>query len=247
MDTKQFDRLTRFMARDTSRRGAVKTLAAGAVGAVALIEAADHASAATAAGEQWVQLYEAIATAVDKIDGDCAAVAQIVQDFQAKHADQIAQMMDETNAWTVDQRTAHRTAYADRIQQASILIDLAASRCGYKPGSTSPFSQADIDADKHLGTPVATPAAAVGIVRALPAAQISSSCTSGDDFCNCTCNNDFTVGNCAAWTFACWFGGCAAPPNCCWWGICVAGFDHDHCVQQCENCVNIQPSGSGCG
>ncbi|MDQ6926987.1 MAG: hypothetical protein M3154_12240 [Candidatus Eremiobacteraeota bacterium] len=184
---------------------------------------------------------------MDKIDGDCAAVAQIVQDFQAKHADQIAQMMDETNAWTVDQRTAHRTAYADRIQQASILIDLAASRCGYKPGSTSPFSQADIDADKHLGTPVATPAAAVGIVRALPAAQISSSCTSGDDFCNCTCNNDFTVGNCAAWTFACWFGGCAAPPNCCWWGICVAGFDHDHCVQQCENCVNIQPSGSGCG
>ncbi len=255
MDGKQIDRLARFLARGASRRGAVKTMAAGALGGAALAQASPRGAAAQdALGEEWVQLYEELAAAVDTITGECGMVTDAMQQFQAENADRIAQMQADIAGWTPEQVAAHQEAYGARVQQAAIALHLAMTRCGYVEGSDSPHSLADSQAEfgppapAPGATPVASPVAnRKAAPAALPASQISESCSNGPGYCDCACNNDFTVGNCILFGLACAFGGCASPPNCCWSGICVAGFDHTHCVQQCENCVNVQVSGSNCG
>ncbi len=254
MESTRFDRLTRMMARATTRRGALKTMAAGTVGGAALMTASSS-HAQTADGEEWVQLYEEMAAAVDTIDGACSNVADAMQAFQMQNADRFQQMQEETAAYAPEQVAAHQQAYGPRVQQASIAIQLALTRCGYVEVSDSPHSLADVNADYTPATPGATPGAIVfGTSKSIGGPDLmlglSGQCQgmgNGADYCNCTCNNTFTVGNCALFMAACAFGGCASPPNCCWSGICVAGFDHDRCVQQCLNCVNVQVSGSNCG
>lgn len=268
MDSRQFDRFTKFMTRGTNRRHAMKSIAAGALGG-GLASLAGAAAAANAPGEEWVQLYESMAAAVDKLDADCATVVQALQDWQTKNATRIAQMQQDIQTWTTEQRAAHRAAHSQRVQNAAISIQLALTRCGYKPDSISPFTEADINSVSGMATPTAS---SVGVqtlfytyhtYQATPSAQGAQDAQAAqaaldncpndppgyDAYCNCECepNSGFTVGNCILFGLACAFGGCASPPNCCWSGICVAGFDYDHCVMQCHNCVNIQPSGSGCG
>ncbi len=256
MESTRFDRLSRLMGRATSRRGALKTMAAGTVGGAALMTASSaHAQNQTADGEEWVQLYEAMAAAVDTIGGPCENVTDAMRMFQEQNADRFQQMQDDIATWTPEQVTAHQTAYGPRVQSASIDIQLALTRCGYVEGSDSPHSLADANADFTPATLEATPGAMVfGTSKSIGGPDLmlglSGQCQGmgkGADYCNCTCNNSFTVGNCALFMAACAFGGCASPPNCCWSGICVAGFDHDHCVAQCLNCVNVGVSGSNCG
>jgi hypothetical protein len=247
MDQTRFDRLTRFMARGTSRRVAIKTMAAsaaGAAGSAAFVATTKRASAAaTGPGEEWMQLYEAMAASVDKVTDNCDSVVAALNDWHDQNAAKIAQMQADILTWTPEDIKAHQTAYSGRVQDAAIAIHLSLSRCGFLENSDSPLALADVNA---TFTP-ATPEASAGVrafVSALPAATINEGpCVGPNDNCNCDCTpgNVFTVGNCILWAAACAFGGCASPPNCCWSGICVAGFDFDHCVAQCMNCDNIQP------
>ena len=242
MESRQFDRLTKIMARGTNRRGAMKTLVVGALGGAGLARAAGHASAASGPGEEWVQLYESLAASVDTIDGTCSEITDALQAFQDQNADHIQQMHQDTRTWSTDQLAAHQTAYGDRIQDASISLHLSLTRCGYRPDSTSPFTTADINAGSGApatpttpvamsadGPPYASITKAAGDVTALQ--QIPS------DQCPTACepNTFFSAGNCFLYIV-----GCAGADNaetCCWAGICVAGFNHDQCVQQCEICV----------
>lgn len=242
MESRQFDRLTKIMARGTNRRGAMKTLVVSALGGAGLVRASGHTSAAGGPGEEWVQLYESLAASVDTMDGTCTEITDALQAFQDQNAARIQQMHQDTGAWTPDQLTAHQTAYADRIQDASISLHLALTRCGFRPDSTSPFATADLIAGS--GTP-ATPTTPVAVsADRQPHALISKAAADvralqqiPSDACPAACdpNSFFSAGNCFLYIV-----GCAGADNaetCCWAGICVAGYDHDHCVKQCEICI----------
>lgn len=242
MESRQFDRLTKFMARGTNRRGAMKTLVVSALGGAGLARAAGHVSAATGPGEEWVQLYESLAGSVDTIDGTCPEITDALQAFQDQHADRIQQMHQETGSWTTDQLAAHQLAYGDRIQDASISLHLSLTRCGFRPESTSPFAMADLIAGGGTSPSPTTPVALSA--NRQPLASISKAAADvraiqqiPSDACPAACeaNSFFSAGNCFLYIV-----GCAGADNaetCCWAGICVAGFNHDQCVQQCEICV----------
>ena len=254
MESMRFDQLSRLMGRATTRRGALKTMTAGTVGTVggaALVTAASaHAQAAV--GEEWVQLYEAMAAAVDTIDGPCSNVTEALRTFQAQNTDRLQRMQDDIATWTPEQVAAHQQAYGPRVQQAAIAIHLAMTRCGYVEGSDSPFSLADVNADFTPATPEATPGATMmfGTAKSIGGPDlVAGGCGFGGCDCvphdpdtqaECLCDNAFTTGNCIAFGFACAFGGCASPPNCCYSGICIGGFDHNLCLVQAKNCLNIQ-------
>lgn len=253
MDSKRIDWLAKLLARSADRRGALKTIAAGTIGGAALAQGkTSNAVAQDAPGEEWVLLYEELATAIAPVTGECAKVSDAIQQFQAQNADRIAQMQTETSSWGADQVAAHQKAHGARIQQASVALQLAITRCGYLPNSDSAVCLAESNA--VLGEPGPAPgfevteSTPVAHRTAAPAskvmAQITENCWSDPAnpgaYCDCACTSDFTVGNCAAWFFACGFGGCAAGPSCCWFGICTGGFDHQTCENQCQNCQGIQ-------
>lgn len=249
MDDEHLDRVARFLAGFTDRRNALKTLAAGSLGGATLSQFGLSPSAAQDGPlEEWVQLYEELAVAVDSVTGDCTAVVEAMRSFHDEHLDNLARMEAELENLSSDDVALHRGAHGNRVQQAAITIHLALTRCGYLPGSDSPFSVADIQAFTDQATPAAFAPANLKAVP-LPVAQATpvllDECDGvpPDQMCECLCDKSFTVGNCIAWAFGCAFGGCAAAANCCWEGICVAGYDHQQCVAQCGNCENIQICG----
>ena len=249
MESTRFDRLSRLMGRATSRRGALKTIAVGTVGGAALMTASSaHAQNQTADGEEWVQLYEEMAAAVDTVSGPCENVIDAMQAFRTQNADRMQQAREETSAYTQDQVMAHQEAYGSRVQQASIAIHLAMTRCGYVDGSDSPFSVADLNSHASSATPEATPAAlTTGTVKAMGLSGTYTCATvSGPNGnytptgCDCECYTAFTAANCILWA-----GGSidkdspAQRQAVCYFGICVAGYDHDQCVAQCDICNAI--------
>ena len=259
MENTRFDQLSKLMGRATSRRGALRTMAAGTVGGAALV-AASPAHAQDALGEEWVQLYEELAAAVDTVTGPCSNVTDAMRAFQERNADRLRRMHDDIATWTGEQVGAHQTAYGLRVQQAAIAINLAMTRCGYLEGSDSPYSLADIDADFTPATPEATPdAMAFGPSKSIGGSAwvlgqfsncatpvCTSDCDPPPNNCDCRCSSDFTAGNCTEWALICADGQCFSDMSCCWSGICVAGFDHDQCVAQCGYCLNVGAGGRNC-
>ncbi|MCO5222887.1 MAG: hypothetical protein M9947_15125 [Thermomicrobiales bacterium] len=244
MDGKHIDRLARYLAQSTNRRKAIQTMAAGSLGGAALsATGVTHVFAQDAPGEEWVQLYEDLAAVVGGITGTCDDVSDTVRQFEQDRAADIERMQAELAQFTSEQVKVHQEAYGERVQQATIAIHLAATRCGYLDGSDSAFSVADINAHAADATPAAAAAydrtarSAAKISR-LPVAQ-DDLChpLQGEDYCECACDKNFTAGNCALWIMFCLGGGCHVV--CCWSGICMGGFDHQLCVTQCMNCDSM--------
>ncbi len=249
MDARKFDQLAKFMARGTNRRGVMKAMAASVVSSVGLIKGASASVAAP--GEEWVRLYESMAAAVDKLNADCGTVVRALEDWHEKHADEIARMEDELRTWTNDQRAAHQAAYSERVQDAAVRLHLSLTRCGYKPDSTSPYTEADINSRSRPATPAASSLKpqplAYTYQEATPITPIieDTACPANppETACDCLCDPGvlFTVGNCIVFTFD-----CATNKSgqndvfCCWSNICMAGFDHDQCVTNCEYCLSLE-------
>lgn len=249
MDTRKFDQLTRFMARGTNRRGAMGALAISTLSGFGFAKGA-HALAA-APGEEWVRLYESMAGAVDRLNADCGTVVQALKDWHEQHADEIARMEDELRGWTNDQRAMHQAAYSERVQDAAVRLQLSLTRCGYKPDSISPYTEADINSGSRSSTPSALSLRpepfAYAYQEATPIAPIIENTNCPDNppeaSCDCLCDPGvlFTVGNCITFTFD-----CATNKSgqndvfCCWSNICMAGFDHDQCVTHCEYCLSLE-------
>ncbi len=244
METGTFDRLSKFLGVGTNRRGAIKAVVAGALGGAGIARVVTPAAATDAPGEEWVQLFEGMAAEVRLLDDDCEAVSQRIQDYRTLHGDDIERMLTDTDSWSEDQRIAHQDVYHDRIQDASIAVYMALTRCGYKAGSVSPISVADFSVDGGLPGLPATPAgtsqgqalAFLGNGSRLNALQ-----TYPPDYCDDGCNPGalFTVANCILWSGDCAFGGGQSAQACCWADICVSGFDHAQCVQTCLGCLNL--------
>lgn len=244
METRKIDLLARFLAQGTDRRRALRAVAASALGSAELAKAA-RAAAATTPGEEWVKLYELMTASIDKLDAGCGTVVNTLKTRQKQNAGRLEEMKDDIVTWSADQRSAHQKAYNNRVKEASIKLRLSLTRCGYKPDSTSPYTEADINSVSGAPNPPATPMAVTSGARPLAhayqaARDVNDLRVDPYQFCNPACDPGtyFTVGNCILRSMDC--AGSGDARDCCWADICVSGFDHDQCVQTCMGCLNLQ-------
>jgi hypothetical protein len=216
MDSTWFDRLARSLAHRTTRRGAVRSLAGGALGGAALAGTASRAAAAE--DERGVLVLELLAAEMEQVQGGCDALAKAAADFQTRHADLLTAAATPAPGATV----APTPELQDRIQRASARLYVLASACGFAANSTSPFCAAGAGSvTAGEGTPVAEKFTSV------------QGCHCDD--CQCICNDqdEWSADSCAALFFTC-LGG--SHGSCCWFGICTW---RDKCLPLCLNCCHV--------
>lgn len=234
MDGHRFDRLTRSMV-GTSRRSVLRTLAAGAAGGISVVAFGRDARAQRAfkarlqglpLEEQAVVLYEGLAELADAHAGNCDELAAKSQDFMTTNADLFAQIQDQQEAWSHEERTANAETYGDRLEAATKSVHFAVARCGY----VAPAGVA--------GSPAAGCAPSTAMRKAAPALQS----------CDCGSNCPISTGHCIAFGLSCAGGdGC----SCCWVSDCGKT---SHCENTCGGneccgyaCSQMPSDGSGDG
>jgi hypothetical protein len=161
MEPNQFDRIARGIAnKGSSRRSllrGVSALAAGSMAALGFGPAARFAKAFAQASddpeEQSVLIYERIAEIAHNHHGSCAELQAAVREFLLEYDQEFVLILEEQRAWPMETRLAHAEKYEARRIAASERIATAMARCSYV-----------IDPN---ATPGATPAAAIGGLRAL--------------------------------------------------------------------------------
>ena len=224
MNTSMIDRITRSMARRTSRRTLVKSVSGGALASAGLLAGASSAGAAI--GERSVLFYEFMAESLVAERGDCASIAQAAKEFQTQNAELMAELQAEEQSWTSAHRIEHHEAYAERISRATAMLHSAATHCGFQANSTSQFCSADA-VEPSESTPVAK------AMRAIPQAQ-ADACHGCDIQCICV-DHPPTSGDCWLSTLGC-LGGSRG--SCCWSGICMF-WSTSYCQYQAQNCCNL--------
>jgi hypothetical protein len=224
----KIDRFARFLAVGTSRRSVVKSISGGALAGAAVIGGVSRVSAASersAAGDQSVLMLELMALTLSEEYGNCDSVADAFDRFREQNLDLMSELEAETLTWTPEQRIEHRDAYADRISQATAVLQSVATRCGFQPDSTSRISEADM-AEPTAG------ATTTGVKSLM--AQGTGSCHDCNLQCVCV-DHPPTADECWGSAFACIGGSNGA---CCWLGICI-DFSVDFCKSQATNCCNL--------
>lgn len=213
MDGHRFDRLTRSMS-SSSRRGVLRTLAAGAAGGIGVVAFGRDARAQKAfkarlqdlpLDEQAVVLFEGLAELSDAHGGGCDEWAAKAQDFMMANADLIAQVQADQEPWTHERRIANAETYGDRLEAATKSLHFARSRCGFVPPSGLE------------GSPAATCAPSTAMRKAAPSLQS----------CDCGSNCPISTGHCIGFGFACAGGD---PCACCWASDCGKT---SHCENNC--------------
>lgn len=223
MDGNRFDRLTRTMG-GTSRRGVLRTLAAGAAGGLGIAAFGRDARAQKAfkarlqdlsLEEQAIVLYEGLAEIADAHGGSCEELGAKTQDFITTNADLYAQVQAEQEAWTHEQRIANAETYGDRLEAATKSIHFARARCGYVPS------------DGVADTPLADCSPSIALGKSAPSLQT----------CDCDSNCPISTGHCIGFGLACAGG---SPCACCWASDCGK---KSHCE---NNCAGNECCGTAC-
>lgn len=157
MEHRTFDRLSRNLAAQSTRRGFLRgigALAAAGFAATAfgqrrsfsrtLAEAADDLE------EQSVLLFEELGRIAHDHDGTCDELARKVEDFQEQYKDQIKAIQAEEAKWTAEHRASHADTYGERRMVVVDRVTSVLERC-----------HPELDIDRPPSTPVAaTPLAA---------------------------------------------------------------------------------------
>lgn len=219
METSRFDRLTRAFAGGTTRRrlvgalgfGTAATLTAGSGPALAtnFVVVAD-----TSSEEAAVSLYEALASMAETHTESCPELGAKLDQFKLDHAEQLAEMQIEQEAWSHDQRIAHVDIYGDRLRAASKTIIEAGQRCSYIR-------------DDH-GTPIATPAGAGGSSCGDRSHTRGFLALAAQESCDCDSTCPISTWHCIESG-----AGCAGGDSCecCMTSLC--GHTH-HCLNNCN-------------
>src|SRR5262245_25169277 len=121
-------------------------MVAGTAGGASALSVGGYFPAALAARlaqpgseEQSVILYESLAELSDKHTGTCDQLATAVKHFMTDNADNLKQIRTEQDAWTQQQRLAHATKYADRLDHATQILHFGRVRCAYRsPAGAAP-------------------------------------------------------------------------------------------------------------
>jgi hypothetical protein len=140
MQHRTFDRLTRTLAAQPTRRGflgGLGALVAAGFAGTALGQRRDFeaklANADDDPEEQMVLLFEEVGRLAYEHEGTCDALAEKMRNFQARHSDQIEDMRAEEVTWSKEHRERHADTYGDRRQAVVDQVTAALDRC--KTGS----------------------------------------------------------------------------------------------------------------
>ena len=219
MSTSRLETVTRALRIGTNRRTLVGALTLGST-AIAAPASAQPTLATRLAqpdpDEQAVALYEALAAITESHIGTCQELASILDQFKAEHADTIAAINTEQDAWSQDKRNTHADTYGDRMRAASKTIIESGQRCSYIRDST--------------GTPVATPAGARSSCadRAPRTNTLGfSAFASQDYYCDCEKHCPVGVGHCIESGASCAAGDKC---DCCMVSLCGHA---SHCRDNC--------------
>ena len=173
MDSTRFDRLTRAVAVRLTRRGMLGGMAGAAalgLGGASGVRLAAAQITQTDSEERSVELYEAMAALAHSHAGSCADLTAKIRSFTNEHQEEIGQITVEQRGWDDDRKRAHVATYGERREAATMAMESAAFRCR-SAADPEPFPGLTGSASGATGTPVATPAAFVGVTALRKAAM----------------------------------------------------------------------------
>ncbi len=224
MDDTRFDRFVRVFSAGTSRRGVLRSLAAGALGAGAMASGVSGTLATRLQGldpdEQAVVIYEGLAEVADQHTGSCAELGTAVQAYLDTNAERLRQVDTDLDPGDQAARMAAAKRYGDRMEAATATIHFSRIRCAYRAGSSGEGLSGDC---ADAATPVA--AYMPNTHRALVARKAVL-----QDSCNCAGECPMGAGWCTVSVAECILGG--SPCECCWTSYCGS---YDHCMLDCQS------------
>lgn len=169
MDHRTFDRLSRNLAAQSTRRGFLRgigALAAAGFAATAFGQRRSFTRAMDEAGddleEKSVLLFEELGRIAHDHDGTCDELATKVQAFQEQYSDQIKAIQAEEAKWTAEHRASHADTYGERRMVVVDRVTAVLERC---------HPELDIDRPPSTpvgATPLATPSALAGLAALVP-------------------------------------------------------------------------------
>lgn len=230
MDDQRFDKLIRALHPMAGSRRALTALLAGL--SLPLIPALDahalrgkrkrqnkrkHARKRTAKSvDPAVRFFESLAAEMQKVGGDCDALAQAAEDFKQAHLAEFNELADRQEQLDAETRSRLAKKHQARITQATETLHTLMASCRFRGTSDAPICEA------VGGEPVTLPG--------------EPQCGTG---CDCSCICPISSWDCTLTFFAC-LGGSEA--SCCWFGACAG----NQCAEQCPNCCNCNVNCCGC-
>jgi hypothetical protein len=148
MQHRTFDRLTRTLAAQPTRRGflgGLGALVAAGFATTALGQRRDFdaklADAADDPEEQTVLLFEEIGRITHEHDGTCEELSEKVRRFRDSHIEQLERIRAEEATWTKDHRIQHANTYGDRRDVVVDRVNAGLEQCKtVAGGAASPMA-----------------------------------------------------------------------------------------------------------